>query len=89
MGDNATVAVKHDNNQNEWVEVPATDIFDQPHNGVSVNFTKYGPGKHFLPPELAGEVRRLLKSKEGADIRVLQPKRDQKAIDIMNRTGRG
>lgn len=80
----ATMAVKDTSNY-EWVEVPEADLFDKRHQGVQVNFEKYGPGRHFLPPELAGEVRRLLASKVRSDIRILQPKRDQKAMDIMNR----
>jgi hypothetical protein len=83
----------------EWVEIPATDIFDQQHCGVSINFEHYGPdkdaegtfsgkpGKYFVCPEAASEIRRLLANKMKGDIRVLQPKRDQVAINIMNRNG--
>lgn len=82
----------------EYVEVPATDIFDSRHCGVSINFEHYGPetvdgqytgkpGKYFVCPEAAGEIRRLLQNKMRGDIRILQPKRDQVAIEIMNRNG--
>lgn len=92
------LAENADKNTWEWVEVPATDIFDQRHCGVSINFTHYGPdtkdgqwtgkpGRHFVSPEAAGEIRRLLALKMRGDIRILQPKRDQVAIEIMNRNG--
>lgn len=88
-----------DQNNWEWVEIPATDIFDQRHCGVSINFQHYGPeldadnnhtgkpGRYFVNPEVAGEIRRLLSNKMRGDIRILQPKRDQVAIDVMNRNG--
>jgi hypothetical protein len=92
------ISANEDKSNWEWVEIPATDIFDQRHCGVSINFSFFQPeivdgnytgkpGRYFVDPETASEVRRLLANKMKADIRVLQPRRDQVAIDIMNRNG--
>src|SRR6266852_7897454 len=60
----------------EWVAVPDTDIFGEEHTGVSVNFEHFGPGKYFVSPEMAFELKRLLANRMRGDIRVLQPRQD-------------
>jgi len=72
----------------EYVEVPETDIFDKVFDGVSINFVQYGPGKHFVDPDIAGEIRRLLAARSKADIRILRPTTDKKALEIMARSGK-
>lgn len=71
----------------EWVEVPEEDIFGRPHTGVSVNMRSFGPGKHYVDPEMAGEIKRLLKNRMRGDIRVLQPHQDRQAVAFMGKTG--
>lgn len=78
-----------DKNNWEWVEVPDTDLFGEPHTGVSVNFNQFGPGKHFVSPEMASEVRRLLASRLRGDMRVLQPRQDVVMARIMSKTQLG
>lgn len=75
---------------NNWltVEIPEEDIFGAKHEGVNINLEHYAPGKHFLPPDLANEIRRIIAGKMKADIRVLQPKVDTKMQEIMRRNGR-
>jgi hypothetical protein len=84
----------------EWITVPSTDIFGAPFTGVSINFRKFTPevdddgnytgreGRYFLEPELAGEVRRLLKLRDIADRRVLQPNQDKELFKILARGGK-
>jgi hypothetical protein len=72
----------------EWVTVPEEDLFGEEHTGVSINFNQYGPGKHFVDPESAGEIRRLLDLRLRGDMRVLQPGRDKKMEEIMSRNGK-
>ena len=72
----------------EWVEVPEVDLFDKPFGSIQINFTDYAPGKHFVNPELAGEIRRLLKQRQAGDIRVLRPTQDKKMQEIMARSGK-
>jgi hypothetical protein len=72
----------------EYVEVPETDIFDKPFDGVSINFIPYNSGKHFVEPEIAGEIRRLLSARMKADMRILRPTTDKKALEIMARSGK-
>lgn len=72
----------------ETVEVPATDLFDKPFLGVSINFETYGPGKHTVNPEIAGEIKRLLKAASLADMRVYRPTQDKKMLEIMAKNGK-
>lgn len=71
-----------------YVTIPDTDLFDQPHRPVTINGTPYGPGTHFLETELAGTVEERLKTATRADVRILQPRRDSDAENLLNR-GRG
>lgn len=84
-------AVKIDPNDKslwEYVEVPEVDLFDKPFGGIQINFIDYGPGKHFVNAELAGEIRRLLKQRQAGDIRILRPTQDKKMQEIMARSGK-
>lgn len=84
-GPSATDILKanEDQSQWEWVEVPDQDIFGEVHTGVSVNFDHFGPGRYFVSPELAFELRRLLANRLRGDMRVLQPNKDAKMARIM------
>jgi len=77
--------LNEDKNNWEWVEIPDTDLFGEAHTGVSVNFNQFGPGKHFVSPEMASEVRRLLANRMRGDMRVLQPKQDVRMAHIMSK----
>jgi hypothetical protein len=77
-----------DKSRYEWVEVPETDLFGEVHTGVSINFEQFGPGRHYLDPERAAEVRRLVNNRLRSDMRVLQPNRDKKMEEIRARNGR-
>jgi hypothetical protein len=82
------VKVVEDKSKWEYVEIPETDLFDSPFGSIQVNFEPYGPGKHFVNPELAGEIRRLLKQRHNGDVRILRPTQDKKMQEIMARTGK-
>lgn len=73
----------------EWVEVPDYDRLGEEHTGVSVNFDKFTPGRYFVSPELAGELKRLLGNREAGDLRVMQPRQDPKMIAIMQKSQLG
>ena len=73
----------------EWVEVPDTDLFGEPHTGVSINFEQFAPGKYFVSPEMAGEIRRLLGNRLRGDMRVLQPRQDMVMARIMQKSQLG
>jgi hypothetical protein len=73
----------------EWVEIPDTDLFGEPHTGVSVNFEQFLPGRYFVSPEMAGEVKRLLANRMRGDIRVLQPRQDVVMARIMAKSQLG
>lgn len=84
-GKSSAEILKDNENQDkwEWVEIPDTDLFGEAHTGVSVNFEKFLPGKYFVSPEMAFEVKRLLANRVRGDIRVLQPKQDAVMARIM------
>jgi hypothetical protein len=87
----ASPVVKVDPNDKslwEYVEIPETDLFDQPFGTIQINFIDYAPGKHFVNAELAGEIRRLLKQRQVGDLRVLRPTQDKKMQEIMARSGK-
>lgn len=73
----------------EWVEIPDHDLFGEPHTGVSVNFQQFLPGRYFVSPEMASEVRRLLENRQRGDIRVLQPRQDVVMARIMSKSQLG
>jgi hypothetical protein len=73
----------------QWVEVPDVDGFGDVHNGVTINFQKYGPGRHFVNPELAGEIKRLLLENVRAEIRIHSPKQDPKMMAQMRKSQLG
>ena len=87
MADNTQTA-SLDKSTFEYVEVPNEDLFDKPFGDVQINFTSYGPGKHFVDPVTAGEIRRLLKQRQQGDLRILRPTQDKKMAEIMNRNGK-
>ncbi len=78
-----------DKNNWQWVEIPDHDLFGEPHTGVSVNFEQFLPGKYFVSPEMAGEVKRLLANRMRGDIRVLQPRQDVVMARIMAKSQLG
>src|SRR5208282_2365070 len=44
----------------EWVEIPETDLFDKPYGYIGLNTETYGPGKHFVDPDIASELKRII-----------------------------
>lgn len=78
-----------DKSQWEWVTVPDEDLFGEAHTGCSINFERYSSGRHFVCPEAAEEIRRLIKNRLRGDMRVLQPKQDAEMARIMSKSQLG
>ena len=74
-----------------YVEVPDEDLFDLVHPDIIINGEHFGPGKHYVSPILAGEIKRLVDQFRRGQVRLLQPKRDAKALGAVAReaTSRG
>lgn len=72
----------------EWVTVPEHDLFGKANEGVSVNFEKFGPGKHFVNPLLAEQIRTLVEGALRAEMRIMQPQTDPRYNEIMKKMGR-
>jgi len=72
----------------EWVEIPETDLFDKPYGYIGLNTETYGPGKHFVDPDIASELKRIIRARHLSDQRVYRPTKDQKTLDTMARQGK-
>jgi hypothetical protein len=72
----------------EYVEIPSEDLFDKPFGNININAESYGPGKHFLDPDLAGEIKRIIKVRNQSDLRIYRPTADKKMLEIMARQGK-
>lgn len=70
----------------EYVTVPERDLFDYPFGSVFINKDEFAPGVHAVSPEIAGELRRILARRLEADMRVLQPGRDRRALQDLNKS---
>jgi hypothetical protein len=71
----------------EYVTVPDLDLFDYPHPGVGINREHYGPGTHRLPKAIAAEVKDRLSVYERQNVRILQPKKDMRALRDLEKAG--
>ena len=77
-------AKKQEHNDFVYVTIPEKDLFDRPIK-ININTDTFEAGTHFVHKDIAGEITRILKSKEEGDVRILQPKKDLKALrQLMN-----
>lgn len=76
--------------ESEWqyVSIPAEDIHGYPHPPLEINDDKFDAGKtHFVPPILAAEMQRILKSFEVEQIALLQPRKRKRALEQLAKEG--
>ena len=88
----STVATKPvvDKSSWEYVEIPEKDLLGQVHCDVTLNRDVFEAGqKYFVSPEVAGEVKRMLRAKEIEDIRLYRPDAHQKSLKEASRGGHG
>lgn len=71
----------------QWIEVPETDLFDKPFGAISLNLINYGPGNHFVRPDVANALKDILATRYQADMRILRPTPDKKMLEVMARNG--
>lgn len=72
----------------EYVTIPAKDLFDAAFPDIWHNRTKYEAGKtHLVPVEVAKDLKERLNIFAAQQIRILQPKKDTKAIDAVSLYG--
>lgn len=84
----STASKNVDTSNYEWVDVPVEDLFGKPFGFVSINFEEFHTGRHFVNPEKATEIRRLVTNRQRSDMRVLQPNRDKEYEATMARHGK-
>jgi virulence-associated protein VagC len=74
----------------EYVTIPERDMFDLPHPGIGNNREHFGPGTHKLPKDVAFDVKERLRIFEAQNIRILQPRKDARALhDLAKEKGLG
>src|SRR5258708_14324535 len=71
----------------EWVVVPEKDLFGKPHLGVSHNFNKYGPGRHFLDPVTAEQIRTQVANGLAGEMRIMQSQTDPLYASFIKQQG--
>lgn len=77
----AVIDLTKGNEKGEFVEIPEFDMYDHPHPKVQINKWEFLPGnKYKIPEALAQEVKRILKSKNESDIRLLRPRKDRRTL---------
>jgi len=72
----------------EWVTVPEHDLFGKPHLGVIHNFEKYAPGRHFLDPIIAEQIRTNLANGLTGEMRIMQSQTAPGYLEIMKKINR-
>jgi hypothetical protein len=68
-----------------YVTIPERDMFDMPFQGIGINRDHYGPGTHLVPPGIAEEILTILARAQAQDMRILQPRKDMKALEALYR----
>lgn len=69
----------------EWVAIPAKDFYGARHAGLSLNGQLFEGGKkHFVPPVVAEEMRRILDAKNDRDLRSMRGERDTNVAATMD-----
>ena len=81
------VEARLDKSKWEYVEIPAEDFFERPFEGIDVNGNKFGPGKHFVEPVLAGEIRQILKRWQKGQRRIMSSAPDMAARRVADQLG--
>lgn len=57
----------------EYVTVPAKDLLGKPHPGGAINDFRFGPGKHFVPAEVASTMNSILAKLQDECLRTIRP----------------
>jgi hypothetical protein len=72
----------------EWVTVPEHSVFGTTHAGIQHNFKEYGPGRHFVDPLTAEQLRTNIDNGMRGEMRIMQPQTDPRYNEIMKKMGR-
>ena len=79
-----------DKSKFEWIEIPARDMYDHAYPTIRINAENFESGKrHFVPPEVAGELRRIMDRFEVDSRRLLLPTPNKSAQRVADGEGRG
>lgn len=70
--------------EKQWVTVPDEDAFEFLHPDIEINGNKYGPGKHFVSAELAGEIDSRVKIFAKGQVRLIRNGQDKAVRARMN-----
>ena len=89
--ENTKVEVSEDNKVDwEYVTIPETDLYDEPHPSIWNNRTEFAPGTHHLSPEMAADLKDRLKVFQESQRRILRGTPDKRTLQqIAERNARG
>lgn len=74
----------------EYVTMPEMDVLDRKFPTIRVNHHEFHAGKTYeLEAELASTVKERIRAWQKAELRLVQPKNDDKSIDVMTKNGHG
>ena len=88
---NTKVEVSEDNKADwEYVTIPETDLYDEPHPSIWNNRREFAPGTHHLSPEMAADLKDRLKVFAASQRRILRGTPDRLTLkQIADRDARG
>jgi hypothetical protein len=65
--------------ETEYITIPEETVLGDKHPEVAINWDKYEPGKTYeVSPDVAAEIRKILKSRAEYDLRILRGQCDKK-----------
>lgn len=74
----------------EYVTMPESDVLDRKFPIIRVNHRDFKPGETYeLEAELASTVKERIKAWQKSQLRLVQPKSDDKSIETMTKNGQG
>ena len=75
------VAPQEDKEQVEYVTLPEFDVYDEPYPEFAINKLRFAPNMtHAVSPEIAGELRTMIRRFEKSRIRLLQKNPDTRSL---------
>jgi hypothetical protein len=76
--------------EKRWVFIPENDIFEYPFPHVRINNNyDFGPGKHFVDPDVADTIEDRVAAKQKADIALMRHNPDMQAVNSNTKFGSG
>lgn len=74
----------------QYITIPEKDIYDHPFGSLAINEHVFEAGmKHFVPPDIAKELQRLITTREAYLMQLLQPRKRAAVLAQVNKNSAG